>query len=231
MSNNTNYDLYDNETLNANHVHGGAARYAVAVLLVMVYFAVLLANYGIIYYEWVSTSSTIYGYCDLRTRISTEINKSYSKEAPGLYRTLINKLVPQASVHNMLLATIFLPTLTARLLLPNVVLPRVFCLAKRFCYVSVGAQLILTYNEIAWLRYFYLGLGNLGSIDEDLVGRFLVIMNVLIGTCLAVGRIMLPGAHHDLQRFCQDASTRTDEEGTLKFKITTFFNSIYSTGV
>ncbi len=138
------------------------------------------------------------------------------KEAPGLYRTLINKLVPQASVYNMLLATIFLPTLTARLLLPNVVLPRAFCVAKRFCYVSVGAQLVLTYNEIAWLRYFYLGLGNMGSINEDLVGRFLVIMNVLLGTCLAAGRIMLPGAHHDLQRFCRDSSP--DEEGMV-FKI------------
>ncbi len=59
MLNDTDYDLHHgNETLNANHVHVGAARYAVAVLLVLVYFAVLLANYGIIYYEWVS-------FCDM----------------------------------------------------------------------------------------------------------------------------------------------------------------------
>ncbi len=146
-------------------------RTALSAMLFTLYALALASNMAIIYYERV---------------------------AADMYRTLVNKMTAAACAYNALLATANLPVIALKFLFHKdaVIFPPLVCRLIRLSNVSLITQIVLSYNQIVWIRYLYVfKLGTVGSIREDLVGTFMVLVNFLLGAFASMIMSLLSHRH------------------------------------
>ncbi len=113
----------------------------------------------------------------------------YEQAVSGLYRTLVNKMAATMAVYNIIMAAASYPTMFLREIVFDEGLPKVVCFANQFLTQFGLAQSMMTHLEVSVLQYLYVCvLSSVGSIQEELVWRFLVVLNATLGS---LGSIVL----------------------------------------
>ncbi len=132
----------------------------------------------------------------------------YERVVPDSHRTLVNKVAALASTYQVG-ATVMFPMVVVRLLLGRG-LGEVACRLLGCVFVSSVVQLILSYNELIFLRYLYIcRLNTVGMIKEELVMKCATWINLLLGMFVGVIYTMTavpPG--HVTHSFCTNSAIR-----------------------
>ncbi len=113
----------------------------------------------------------------------------YEQAVSGLYRTLVNKMAATMAIYNIIMAVASYPTMFLREIVFDEGLPELVCFVNQYITQFGLAQSMMTHLEVSVLQYLYVCvLSSVGSIQEELVWRFLVVLNATLGS---LGSIML----------------------------------------
>ena len=117
-----------------------------------------------------------------------------------------------SSVYNILVCTFVLPGLTHAVFSGGARIDPIPCRVSQLLIVWAGISLVLVPNELAALRYLYsCRLGALGTVNEGLALRFLVLWNSALS---AVGSAALV-AFLDEEEHCRPDTTEENVQGRV----------------
>ncbi len=150
------------------------------VLVLLLYFLIAAVNYGLVHYENV---------------------------VPDTHHTLINKMVSILALYRIAFATVTMPALAIMTCFRVENLGTLFCWMIQFGVICTGMQIVIGHNELLLLRYVYTcRLSTVGSINEDLIKRFFIILNALMGVLIATKLMFAFGSDHLIYQYCKGES-------------------------
>ncbi len=155
----------------------GKSSFMLGGLLFPLYLLIVLVNYGLIHYE---------------------------NTVPDTYRTLINKMVALIAWYRISLATVSMPPLAIKLCFKIKSLGSFPCWIIQFGIITCGMQIIMAHNHIFILKYIYTcRLSTMGSINEGLVQRFIIILNILMSILITTKLMLAFGPSYIVYQFCK----------------------------
>ncbi len=135
-----------------------------------------------------------------------------AQENKSRTKTFLRQLVALSSVYNILVCTFVLPGLTHAVFSGGARIDPIPCRVSQLLIVWAGISLVLVPNELAALRYLYsCRLGALGTVNEGLALRFLVLWNSALS---AVGSAALV-AFLDEEEHCRPDTTEENVQGRV----------------
>ncbi len=169
-----------NDTLKDHSPLSTSSRAILATTLCALYLVIFIVNFGLIWYESILSDN---------------------------YSTLLDKLVSLASAYRICSASKAALMIFARLVFVDK-FNLLYCQFTFYTTQLFMVQLLFVYAETIYVQYYYsCRLGYLGTLNEDILFRVIIIVNFIVGSFLSFFWLAGAGKTNIYFQFCQGSST------------------------